>query len=185
MRGLAPFVLVLLITAPAFAATLTGAASPIGERFCGPSVEAEGVLRCPGPSGVEAYIHTADGLSSISLGDPVEGYVSFGETNSLGATMEWRLSDGLPFAGVVRFRLPAEAAGEGTRDLMAVIKVAEGGRASCLVAVVDLTVNPEGRDMARRTADERAASFTCGRDEARIVGISSEWARDLVLREIP
>ena len=172
-------------SAPSLAQSMTGAASPIGANFCGAVEGAEGdLLRCPGPAGIDAFIRSESGRSSVSLGNPEEGFVSLGTANTLGLTMEWRLTDGVPFAGVVRFRLPGEAGGDSLGDVMAVMKVAEGDRPGCLVALVDLTVNPEGRDMARRIADERGPSFQCGADEARIVGMSSDWARAIVLPEL-
>lgn len=179
--GLVP--LLLLLGAGALpAAELTGAATPLGEAFCAASGEAQApILRCPGPAGVDAFIHREGGVSSISLGDPIEGFVSIGQENRLGATMEWRSADGRPFAGIVRFRLAGEAGGDSLGDVFAILKTAENGRAGCLVALVDGSVNPQGRDLARRIADERAASFACGTDTATFAGVSSDWARALVL----
>lgn len=180
--GLVPL-LVVLAAGVSSAAELTGAATPLSESFCAQSGEAEAtLLRCPGPAGVDAFIHTQSGISSISLGDPIEGFVSIGQGNRLGSTMEWRSADGRPFAGIVRFRLPGEAGGDRLGDIFAILKPAESGRAGCLVAMVDGSVNPQGRDLARRIADERAASFVCGAVGAAFAGVSSDWARALDIR---
>lgn len=185
MRGPSFLLLIGLLLAPVSvpAAELTGAATPIGSAFCRAG-EAGKPARCPGPSGVDAYLAEGEGGPLVSLGSPEAGFVGIGRGAVLGSTMEWRLADGMPFAGIVRYRLPADSDGS-VRDVLAVLKVSEASRPGCLVALVDLTVNPDGRAMARQLADDRAPGFSCGADVARFNGIRSDWAQGLEILQAP
>lgn len=171
MRSTAFLAFLLLLTAaePSPAAEITGAATPLDPAFCAST--GHGALRCPGPSGVDAYLReSGPERLAVSLGAPEGPYFDAGEGARAGSTMEWRAIDGRPFAGILRYRLAL--AGE-TAEILAILKVAGEGGPGCLVAVVDAGVDPKGaRAFAQRIAEERAPSFRCGVDGPRIAGFS-------------
>lgn len=97
--------------------------------------------------------------------------------NHLGPTIEWRVSNAeggyKPFATILRFFVSKDGS-ETEGQVLVVTKIAPG--ATCHVAYIDALANPDANELARKTADEKAAGFDC-RNEPEIVGKFEAWTR--------
>jgi hypothetical protein len=97
----------------------------------------------------------------------------FGPFNSTTDTVEWRATNGKPFAIIQRWHLADSSAedkdGRPTdRGLLVVTRLPPGP--VCHVAYVDVKANPNANELARKAADENARDFHCGKDEAKVIG---------------
>ena len=145
---------------------------------------AEQTKRCPGLGGASVVV-TAD-HSQVALGYEWSAREKADEVLanwSLGYKLEWRgfqTSRGFdPYATVIRvlFNSGAEPA---DRPVLAVMRVRRGE--ACVMAVIDIASNPEAYEMARQLADSRALGFACGRDTARVEGVATPRATQLLAR---
>ncbi|WP_337181493.1 hypothetical protein [Shinella sp.] len=143
------------------------------------SQEAEGAsvtLQCGGYGDLAVYFKEGDLRQSQSYG-PIskawldEAFESFGPFNHSNAKIEWRLDGkGAPVATIVRWFVsdPEATPDTDTRygQVLVVSTVATAGNpTSCVVGYVDALENGGANALARTLADEKAASFTCGKDE--------------------
>lgn len=141
---------------------------------------------CPGHGDVAVRFCEGDLRQSIQYGpiDPQKPVWSgFGEFNHAGETIEWRLRYGRPFAAIQRFFIeninPDTGAIEETRrgQVLVVSTVATADNpVSCPAGYVDARANSDANAIARQVADNVAAGFRCGVDEAQFHGIRGPHA---------
>ncbi len=123
--------------------------------------------RCPGLPGHPLLVQEGDGRFDLDAGIDDDRFQTIGAFNDIGATIEWRLRDGEPFA--VIFRYLDRAMMEPGRTVLAIEKVGRPGAPGCRVAQVAGDV-PDANRRARALADSRAAPFSCGADDPVFVG---------------
>ena len=133
---------------------------------------------CKGIGGFVVRIFDADERQTLSFGKTLKAAAkepaaseSFGPFNHVGDTLEWRMRDGKPFATIMRWFVADndDQAADGRpkdKPILVVSRLAP----ACHVALIDASANPDANELARQAADEKAATFTCGKDEATIVG---------------
>jgi hypothetical protein len=99
----------------------------------------------------------------------------FGPFNSALPAIEWRLAGNNPFAMIQRWRIAdivdrtiSNGGGPDAKPLLVVSRLPPGG--VCPVAFVDAEVNPDADELARQAADQIARDFTCGTDQAKVLG---------------
>ncbi|MBW7973025.1 hypothetical protein [Bradyrhizobium sp. BR 10289] len=137
---------------------------------------------CPGKDGLMVLIAEDDLREVVSVGrnrkvaaeEPV-AKVWFGPFNSSETTVEWRASGAKPFAIIQRWHIadsddPDSRGRPNTKAMLVVTRLPPGP--VCHVAYVDAIANPNANELARKAADDFARSFTCGKDEVKIVGTS-------------
>ena len=127
-------------------------------------------LQCDGWQGVPVFVAEGDLRFSVSFGVPQETWSSFGPFNSLGETVEWRISGGEASAAILRFRLDSGLTGtaEDRGQVLAAFKVGRDGSPGCVIGAVDASVEqPNG--VARGIA-ALASQFDCGTDTAVTIG---------------
>ena len=137
---------------------------------------------CPGKAGLSVLIAEDDlretvsvGRSRIAAAKEPAAQVWFEPFNSSLPTVEWRMAAGKPFAIIQRWLIADNAdrdAKDRPRDkaMLAVTRLPPGP--VCHVAYVDVAANPNANELARKAADELARDFQCGKDEAKVIGIS-------------
>ena len=101
------------------------------------------------------------------------------EAWSAGLKIEWRgnaTAKGFePYAATVRMLYPNDQ-GKAEQQVLAVIRLKRNE--ACLMGAVDIRANKDGYDLARNLADT-APSFDCKKDKSRVLGIETEWAKNL------
>ena len=149
----------------------------------GSDVEDYGQWRCEGLNGITVLISAGDQRTTMSFGPRAGSEPAAAQTlrdfNSIKrGRIEWRVALGgrrrnHPFAAIVRWttfvvneRGSAEEAIKG--EVLVVTRLAPGG--VCHIGYVDGLANANANELARKIADERAASFHCNADEPTIVG---------------
>ncbi len=175
----------LLIAAPASAQDISYAYTKFdADKTCkhtkGKDVEDYGSWLCPGHDGLIVRLSAGDQRMTVSFGTSVKkaaDEIAAGETfpgfNSVyEGTIEWRiekLPNGKtrPFATILRWntRTAADAErddGKSTGRTLVVTRLNPGG--VCHVGYVDAR-RPGANEAARKLADEKARSFTCGTDD--------------------
>lgn len=135
------------------------------------------VQACKGVGGLIVRIFDADERQTVSFGKTVAAAAKepaaeqgFGPFNHVHDVIEWRTRGGVPFATIQRWFL---ADNEKTKPdgrptdvpILVVMRLAP----ACHVAYID-AANPNANELARQAADEKAAGFACGKDEAAIAG---------------
>ena len=104
---------------------------------------------------------------------------------SAGQKIEWRgipTQKGFePYAATVRMLYPHDK-GEGRHQILVVLRLRRGD--VCTMGAVDIHANKDGYELARALADT-APAFDCKNDKARVLGIETSWARDLVGTDQP
>jgi hypothetical protein len=137
---------------------------------------------CPGKAGLSVLIAEDDLRETVSVGRSLiaaakepAAQVWFEPFNSSLPTVEWRMAAGKPFAIIQRWLIADNAdrdAKDRPRDkaMLAVTRLPPGP--VCHVAYVDVAANPNANELARKTADELARDFQCGKGEVEIIGIS-------------
>jgi hypothetical protein len=135
---------------------------------------------CPGKAGLSVLIAEDDlretvsvGRSRIAAAKEPAAQVWFEPFNSSLPTVEWRMAAGKPFAIIQRWLIADNAdrdAKDRPRDkaMLAVTRLPPGP--VCHVAYVDVAANPNANELARKTADELARDFQCGKDEVKVIG---------------
>lgn len=147
---------------------------------------------CPGKAGLVVLISEGDLRETVSIGrnriaasrEPA-AQVWFGPFNSTTNTVEWRATDGKPFAIIQRWHIAdnsdEDKAGRPiAKPMLAVTRLPPG--AVCHVAYVDVKANPDANELARKAADETARGFTCGKDEVKVIGASGRAVEMAVRR---
>lgn len=135
---------------------------------------------CPGKNGLIVLIAEDDLREIVSVGrnrkaaaEEPAAKVWFGPFNSSETTIEWRAMDAKPFAIIQRWHIadnndPDKQGRPNTKAMLVVTRLPPGP--VCHVAYVDAIANPAANELARKAADDFARSFTCGRDEVKIIG---------------
>jgi hypothetical protein len=137
---------------------------------------------CPGKNGLVVLISEDDLRETVSVGRNRLGasrepaaQTWFEPFNSTTHTVEWRSSNGRPYAIIQRWHIADNADQDKggrpiAKPMLAVTRLPPG--AVCHVAYVDVQANPNANELARKAADEIARNFKCGKDEVKIVGNS-------------
>ena len=132
------------------------------------------VLGCKGYRNDPAYdivFHEDDLRGSFSVGkNPREhcaSSFSFSGFNSPGKTIEWRLSDGKPFATILRWTVSMEVDGKPREQQWLAVTKLEADN-SCPAAYVEAAL-PMANEKAREAADRLLTGFTCGTDAIVVV----------------
>ena len=135
---------------------------------------------CPGKDGLIVLIAEDDLREIVSVGrnrkaaaEEPTAKVWFAPFNSSEATVEWRSAGTKPIAMIQRWHIadgtdPDKQGRPNTKAVLVVTRLPPGP--VCHVAYVDAIANPTANELARKAADDFARSFTCGKDEVKIVG---------------
>jgi len=135
---------------------------------------------CPGKDGLIVLIAEDDLREIVSVGrnrkaaaEEPAAKVWFAPFNSSENTVEWRTAGTKPFAIIQRWHIadgtdPDKQGRPNTKAMLVVTRLPPGP--VCHVAYVDAIANPTANELARKAADDFARSFTCGKDEVKIVG---------------
>lgn len=180
-------VLALAAAAPALfgranAQTFGSSYTSTAEKACRvKKTEPDGsVSVCPGKAGLIVLVSEDDLRQTVSVGrnrktaeNEPAAHTGFGPFNFTTETVEWRALDGKPFAIIQRWHIADnnELDKNGrpiSRELLVVTRVPPGP--VCHVAYIDVRANPDPNELARKTADELARDFRCGKDEVKIAG---------------
>jgi hypothetical protein len=151
-------------------------------KSAGNGVDGSTIRVCPGKAGLMVVISEDDLRESVSAGrtraaadkEPA-AEASFGPFNSTTKTVEWRATDGKPFAIIQRWHI-ADNTDEGkdgrpiAKPLLVVTRLPPGP--VCHVAYIDVKANPDANELARKAADETARSFLCGKDAVKVIGVT-------------
>jgi hypothetical protein len=137
---------------------------------------------CPGKDGLIVLIAEDDLREIVSVGrnrkaaaEEPAAKVWFAPFNSSEATVEWRSAGTKPIAMIQRWHIadgtdPDKQGRPNTKAVLVVTRLPPGP--VCHVAYVDAIANPTANELARKAADDFARSFTCGKDEVKIMGNS-------------
>jgi len=191
---LAAFMCMQALLAPAAAAEAVKSAytstAPKDCRTISGKHEADSSTQtCPGQNGLIVLVNEGDLRQTVSVGrnartaalEPA-AQAWFGPFSSAGPTLEWRMSDGKPFAIVQRWQIADNddqgKGGPKDKPMLVVTRLPPGP--VCHVAYVDAAANKNANELARQAADEIARGFTCGKDKVKIVGTRGR-AVDLAL----
>jgi hypothetical protein len=135
------------------------------------------VQSCRGAGGLIVRIFDVDLRQTVSFGKTVAAAAKepaaeqgFGPFNHVHDVIEWRMRGGAPFATIQRWFIAdnENQTPKGPKDvpILVVMRLSP----ACHVAYVDASANPDANALAQQAADEKAAGFTCGKDEIAIVG---------------
>jgi hypothetical protein len=135
---------------------------------------------CPGYKGIPVMIGEGDlrffvsyGLTSTTERAAEQTLPPF---NHLGPRIEWRIGNVggqiTPFATILRFFVARPDGEEGEGQVLVVTRLGPG--ATCHVAYIDASANPNANELARKAADETAQDFDCA-DEPDIIGAFAAW----------
>lgn len=133
---------------------------------------------CQGLAGYGVLVTDADLRVSVFFGYVGswygEGaYESFQSFNSVGDTIEWRLTDGVPRAAILRWFIDFDGTGdEASRgQVLVVSKIAQPDAGEgCVVGYVDARANDDANVLAQEVADTQVADFACRVDEPEFYG---------------
>jgi hypothetical protein len=121
--------------------------------------EGEGVRRrCPGLGAIALFVNAGDGRYDIDAGVDNNVWESLGAFNEIGPRIEWRRSNGRPFAIIYRLRLTSPEQPPGSS--LIVETIGRRGAPGCQVATVDGSL-ADANARARAIADRRARTFRC------------------------
>ena len=123
--------------------------------------------RCPGYRGVPLLVAEGDMRFDIDAGVQTADFETASWFSSPGPRVEWRLRGGQPVA--IIYRLVLSWNDQPARTVIGVETIGRRGRPGCLVAWVAGSAT-NANAVARQQADQRAASFRCGRDRPARVG---------------
>lgn len=135
---------------------------------------------CPGKDGLTVLIAEDDLREIVSVGrnrraaaEEPAAKTWFAPFNSSETTIEWRATGAKPFAIIQRWHIadnsdPDKQGRPSTKAMLVVTRLPPGP--VCHVAYVDAVANPTANELARKAADDLARSFTCGKDEVKIIG---------------
>lgn len=135
---------------------------------------------CPGKDGLTVLIAEDDLREIVSVGrnrkqaaEEPAAKTWFAPFNSSETTIEWRATGAKPFAIIQRWHIadnsdPDKQGRPSTKAMLVVTRLPPGP--VCHVAYVDAVANPTANELARKSADDLARSFTCGKDEVKLIG---------------
>lgn len=172
---------------PANAQTIGSSYTSTAPKDCrvssaGNGVDDSTIRVCPGKAGFVVLISEDDLRETVSVGrnraaaarEPA-AQSWFGPFNSTTNTVEWRASDGKPFAIIQRWHIADNSDLDKdsrpiAKPMLAVTRLRPG--AVCHVAYIDVKANPNANELARKAADDFAHGFKCGKDEVKTIGES-------------
>src|SRR6202158_3781740 len=172
---------------PANAQTIGSSYTSTAPRDCrvssaGNGVDDSTIRICPGKAGLKVLVSEDDLRETVSVGrnraaaakEPA-AQVGFGPFNSTTPTSEWRALDGKAFAIIQRWHIADTSDGDKNgrpiaKPMLAVTRLPPGP--VCHVAYIDVKANPDANELARKTADETARGFQCGKNEVKVIGAS-------------
>jgi hypothetical protein len=130
---------------------------------------------CPGIAGLKVLRQEDDLRQTVSVGrtrteaagEPAAAQ-GFGQFNSAGDTVEWRLADGKPFAIIQRWYVadadaPEKNGRPQSKQILIVTRLPPGP--VCQVARIDVKDTPNANGAARKAADETARDDHCGKND--------------------
>ncbi len=135
---------------------------------------------CKGKDGLVVLIAEDDLREIVSVGrnrraaaEEPAAKIWFAPFNSSETTIEWRAVATKPFAIIQRWHIadnadPDKQGRPNTKAMLVVTRLPPGP--VCHVAYVDAVANPTANELARKAADDFARSFSCGKDEVKIIG---------------
>jgi len=132
-------------------------------------------LVCSGYRGYPVLIGYDDARESVPSDDMTAVWESFTAFNGSGPKVEWRIETNgdvaIPFAAIHRRSVSNPEDDKKSTDVLVVAKVAQPEEhQGCTVGLVLATGNPQANDQARKLADEKAKTFTCGKDKREVIG---------------
>jgi hypothetical protein len=151
-------------------------------KSAGNGVDDSTIRVCPGKDGLVVVISEDDLRETVSVGRNRLGASKepaaqtwFGPFNSTTNTVEWRATNGRPYAIIQRWHIADNADTDKNsrpiaKPMLAVTRLSPGP--VCHVAYVDVQANPDANELARKAADDFARDFKCGKDDVKIVGNS-------------
>lgn len=127
---------------------------------------------CPGYKGYPLYVAEGDLRFFVSYGfgapDELAAHQTPPAFNLINETLEWRLSNESggwkPFATILRFFLQVGNGSQPDGELLIVTKLEPGN--TCHIAYIDAKKTRNANEVAREQADNNAADFQCGTDQA-------------------
>nr|WP_316652963.1 hypothetical protein [uncultured Gellertiella sp.] len=123
----------------------------------------EGSWRCKGLAGHDVLLSADDSREMVAFGKNLDGNCSshrtFSGFNSAGATVEWRLRDGKPFATILRWTVNPDNDNPDRQVTWLVVSKLENSN-SCPMHYVAGSW-PKANEQARKVADDRAEGFDC------------------------
>ena len=136
---------------------------------------------CPGYKGYPLQIAEGDLRFFVSYGFNAGEERAAEQTpppfNYLGAKMEWRLGDASggwkPVATIVRYFV---SMGEGEKESQVLVVTQLVPGATCHIAYIDATANPDANALAQKAADTMTPDFDCANDP-EIIGDFAAWER--------
>lgn len=166
----------LTLSAPVFAAEFDSVYTKIDFDQCLvlESDELGASFACPGYKGFPLYIAEGDLRLFVSYGfgapDEMAAHQTLPQFNSLGNTLEWRLSNtsghAKPVATILRWFTQTGDPNERDGQKLIVTQIVPGN--TCHIAYIDALLTKNANEIARQWAD-RAGTFNCQTDEpARI-----------------
>ncbi|MGD9542931.1 MAG: hypothetical protein AB7F41_08190 [Methylocystis sp.] len=184
MKRIAKYCSLLVVAsgfAPAAAQDISSAYTKLDvRRDCkhrpGTAIEDYGEWRCKGHAGAPMWLGAGDQRMYVSFGAKAKDEPAAGQTlapfnDFYKGVVEWRLSNGKPFAGIMRWNVKRAADME-NREIrgraLVVTRLPPG--AVCHVGYVDALANPNANELAREIADRRARDFVCGVDTPVVLG---------------
>jgi hypothetical protein len=150
------------------------------DRVVVADTEIESAHVCPGLAGYVVTVGDADLRTFVSIGKTraeaqrqPASQNTFSPFNSVNDNLEWRIDvkTKQPFATIQRWTIAdSENPGkDGTPPgfgLMVVTRILP----TCHVAYIDVRANENPNELARKAADELAATFDCAKDAVRVIG---------------
>ncbi len=116
------------------------------------------LYKCMGYQDMAVFVEHVDGRFNVDLGALDDDFVNRTPFNTLGDQIEWRLKDGQPIAGIVRYDFDTGTDIARTSEL-AIISVGGDDRKSCYIGWVP--AGPDQNARARQLADREGANFRC------------------------
>ena len=136
---------------------------------------------CRGHGGVEVIVYTFHAAVGLAFRWPKGAPVTVVTIGAhFGDKIEWRgPASGAftPQAAIARV-IFEDAETRRKHQALAVIRL-QAGKA-CIMSAVDMTANRSPYEIAQRIADEKAASFVCGKSEVSAGGEPTQWTTHLL-----
>jgi len=136
--------------------------------------------KCTGLKGYTVHFSEGDLRQMVEfgfIGTQSRDWVSFGQWNYVGKTIEWRLKEGRPVAAILRWFIENLDGSTGSvskkrrGQVLVVSKVGQPGIFdACVVGYVDARSNANANILARDVADNIAADFQCRSDRPKFYG---------------